>query len=336
MKLNNTMNKLIVLTSILMCSSGAFAADASISTLAVDVDQAKQKSSNNSDRIASAQAGAKATAENLNTEIANRIAGDKALQNSINNISLTPGPKGDTGSVGSQGLTGDTGAVGPQGLKGDKGDQGIQGLKGDIGAVGLPGLKGDTGTVGPQGLPGFDGAMGPEGPQGIQGETGPEGPMGPPGGVDLSLVQMIMDNQEIICQMWMASPPPGQTLPDTCQLILNSNYSGVTIAVEGVTGEILVPSNCQPGEYSCQAKQVCETITGEACVHQDYDCAYGNRGSWYPQSGAGGGAFNFAYDYDFGAGGNYGNICDCDPNEATAYGLAINHLYCGVGHWSRQ
>lgn len=62
----------------------------------------------------------------------------------INSIELTPGPKGDKGDTGPQGLQGpkgdkgDTGPQGPQGLKGDKGDTGLQGPQGD---------KGDPGTT---------------------------------------------------------------------------------------------------------------------------------------------------------------------------------------------
>ena len=52
------------------------------------------------------------------------------LQDSIENISLTPGPKGDKGDKGEQGIQGPTG---PTGTKGDKGDKGEQGIQGEIG-----------------------------------------------------------------------------------------------------------------------------------------------------------------------------------------------------------
>lgn len=67
------------------------------------------------------------------------------LKNQLNNIQLTPGPKGDKGDIGPQGIQGIQGEQGPQGLKGDKGDtgeQGIQGTQGIQGPAGLAGLDG--------------------------------------------------------------------------------------------------------------------------------------------------------------------------------------------------
>ena len=111
---------------------------------------------------------------------------------------------------------------------------------------------------------------------------------------------------------------------------------GVAITVEGVNGDIIVNTSCQVGDHSCQAQQVCESITSEACVHQTYDCATGSQGSWYPQSGAGNNTFNFAYAYDFYNNSDYGNICGCDRTKMEQYGLAQTHQYCGTGHWTRQ
>ena len=124
------------------------------------------------------------------------------------------------------------------------------------------------------------------------------------------------------------------TLDAVCESTL-----GVTIAVEGVSGDILVDTACASGEYSCQAQTVCESITNEACVYQTYDCYTGSQGSWYPTSGAGSSSFNFAITYDFGGGGTsggYGNICACDSSKMVQYGLAQNHTDCGLGHWTRQ
>ena len=103
------------------------------------------------------------------------------LQHQIDNIVLTPGPKGDIGATGSQGLKGDTGATGSQGLKGDAGASGPQGLKGDTGATGPQGLKGGTGATGSQGLKGDTGATGPQGLKGDTGATGPQGLKGDTG-----------------------------------------------------------------------------------------------------------------------------------------------------------
>ena len=118
---------------------------------------------------------------------------DKAyVDEQINTIELTPGPKGDKGDPGVQGVQG------PKGDKGDKGDQGEQGPKGDQGERGLQGNKGDKGDQGEQGEQGPEGPVGSQGPigptgpkgdqgiQGIQGpkgDTGEQGPVGPTGPV---------------------------------------------------------------------------------------------------------------------------------------------------------
>lgn len=72
----------------------------------------------------------------------------------INSIELTPGPKGDKGDTGPQGLQGpkgDTGPQGPQGLKGDKGDTGLQGPQGERGLQGIQGIQGPKGDKGDPG-----------------------------------------------------------------------------------------------------------------------------------------------------------------------------------------
>ena len=106
------------------------------------------------------------------------------LQDSIENISLTPGPKGDKGDKGEQGIQG---PQGPQGDKGDKGD------KGDAGAAftynmftpeqleSLKGPKGDKGDKGEQGPQGIQGEIGPIGSKGDKGDKGEQGPQGPKG-----------------------------------------------------------------------------------------------------------------------------------------------------------
>ncbi len=82
------------------------------------------------------------------------------VEQEIEKIELTPGPKGDKG---------DTGPQGPQGLKGDKGDTGAQGPQG---LQGLKGDKGDTGLQGPQGERGLQGIQGVQGPKGDKGDPG--------------------------------------------------------------------------------------------------------------------------------------------------------------------
>jgi hypothetical protein len=108
---------------------------------------------------------------------------------------------------------------------------------------------------------------------------------------------------------------------------------GLVIKVEGHADVI---ADCPKGDHSCQAKAVCEAVTGLMCVFQQYDCAFGNQGSWYPLDGQSGSSnFDFADAYDL-SGGTYGNICACNQGQMTKYGLAANHTYCGLGLWQRQ
>lgn len=110
-------------------------------------------------------------------------------------------------------------------------------------------------------------------------------------------------------------------------------YAGLSIAIEGHANELV---NCKPGDFNCEGREVCNKVTGLQCVFQQYDCYFGNQGSWYPPDGqSGSSAFNFAFTYDLAA-GTYGNICACTPSQMTKYGLASNHPTCGLGHWVRQ
>ena len=89
-----------------------------------------------------------------------------ATKQELQNIALTPGPKGDKGETGERGPQGDTG---PRGADGLQGPQGLQGIQGERGRDGDPGPRGERGEQGPAGLPG------PVGPQGPIGLTGPKG-----------------------------------------------------------------------------------------------------------------------------------------------------------------
>lgn len=97
-----------------------------------------------------------------------------ATKQELQNIALTPGPKGDKGE------TGERGPIGPQG------PQGLQGIQGLTGPKGADGLQGPTGPIGPQGLQGERGQDGQRGEQGPIGQTGPAGPTGPQGPVGLT------------------------------------------------------------------------------------------------------------------------------------------------------
>nr|DAF31631.1 MAG TPA: BclA protein [Caudoviricetes sp.] len=80
-----------------------------------------------------------------------------ATKQELQNIALTPGPKGDKGE------TGERGPIGPQGPQGLTGPQGLQGERGQDGQRGEQGPIGQTGPAGPQGLTGPKGADGRDG-----------------------------------------------------------------------------------------------------------------------------------------------------------------------------
>ena len=98
-----------------------------------------------------------------------------ATKQELQNIALTPGPKGDKGEVGERGPIGPIGPIGPQGLTGPRGADGLQGLQGIQGERGRDGEPGPRGERGEQGQ---KGDTGERGPQGIQGATGPKGENG--------------------------------------------------------------------------------------------------------------------------------------------------------------
>lgn len=87
-----------------------------------------------------------------------------ATKQELQNIVLTPGPKGDKGE------TGERGPIGPQGLTGPRGadgQQGLQGVRGERGQDGQPGPKGERGEPGPQGIQGATGPKGENGRDGV-------------------------------------------------------------------------------------------------------------------------------------------------------------------------
>lgn len=92
-----------------------------------------------------------------------------ATKQELQNIALTPGPKGDKGEAGERGPIGLTGPTGPRGADGQ---QGLQGIQGERGQDGQPGPKGERGEQGQKG------DTGERGPQGIQGTPGPKGENG--------------------------------------------------------------------------------------------------------------------------------------------------------------
>lgn len=99
----------------------------------------------------------------------------QVIQDQIDLLESTPGPKGPDGPIGSKGPTGSPGPVGDRGLVGMKGPVGMQGPTGGQGPVGMKGPDGDMGPVGmkgPIGDPGPPGEPGQPGTDGNQGSTG--------------------------------------------------------------------------------------------------------------------------------------------------------------------
>lgn len=83
-----------------------------------------------------------------------------ATKQELQNIALTPGPKGDKGEAGERG------PIGPQG------PQGLQGIQGQIGPKGETGERGPQGDTGPRGADGLQGPIGLTGPKGENGRDG--------------------------------------------------------------------------------------------------------------------------------------------------------------------
>nr|DAS27171.1 MAG TPA: collagen triple helix repeat protein [Caudoviricetes sp.] len=138
---------------------------AKISNISADIEALKTKPDNNTiynDKPLVERVVALETKPNIDTS-------QFATKQELQNIVLTPGPKGDKGETGERGPQGDTG---PRGADGLQGPQGIQGERGQDGQVGP---KGDIGPIGPQGQKGEQGPAGPVGPQGAVGPRGENG-----------------------------------------------------------------------------------------------------------------------------------------------------------------
>ncbi len=88
----------------------------------------------------------------------------RSLQDQVDTIELTPGPRGEPGPAG------------PVGSAGERGPAGQPGVAGSAGAKGDPGPQGSAGQAGVKGDQGIQGVSGPVGPAGPAGSAGPAGP----------------------------------------------------------------------------------------------------------------------------------------------------------------
>lgn len=168
-----------------------------------------------------------------------------ATKQELQNVALTPGPKGDKGE------TGERGPIGPQGPQGLTGPQGLQGIQGQIGPKGETGERGPQGDTGPRGA---DGLQGPIGPQGIQGErgqdgqrgergeqgpigqTGPTGPAGPQGPIGLT-------------------GPKGENGRDGVGIPQRLTLSGNTLILSDGGGSVNLPTQTATNTPASQANQ---------------------------------------------------------------------------------
>ena len=101
------------------------------------------------------------------------------IEKELRNVQLIPGPRGEAGPPGSQGVKGE---AGPRGNPGPEGERGAKGDKGNLGPVGPTGDRGYPGQAGPKGNWGYPGHVGPKGDRGYPGPKGPKGSKGYPGG----------------------------------------------------------------------------------------------------------------------------------------------------------
>ena len=143
-----------------------------------------------------------------------------ATKQELQNIALTPGPKGDKGEPGPKGTDGERGPQGDTGPRGADGLQGPQGIQGERGQDGQPGPKGDIGPIGPQGLKGEQGPAGLPGPAGPQGPIGLTGPKGENGrdGVGIPQKLTLSGNTLILSEGGGSVVLPASTSSNTGQV----------------------------------------------------------------------------------------------------------------------
>nr|DAJ87123.1 MAG TPA: BclA protein [Caudoviricetes sp.] len=156
-----------------------------------------------------------------------------ATKQELQNIALTPGPKGDKGEAGERGPIGPQGPQGLQGIQGQigpKGETGERGPQGDIGPRGADGLQGPIGPQGLQGERGQDGQRGERGEQGPIGQTGPAGPQGPIG----------------------LTGPKGENGRDGVGIPQRLTLSGNTLILSDGGGNVTLPTSTGPNNQANQ------------------------------------------------------------------------------------
>ena len=160
-----------------------------------------------------------------------------ATKQELQNIALTPGPKGDKG---------ETGERGPQGLQGVQGVPGERGQDGQRGERGEQGPIGQTGPAGPPGQKGEQGPIGPPGPQGERGPAGADGQPGPKGNDGVGIPQTLSISGNTLSLSHgggtVTLPASGQNGPAT-PTTSSSELSGAGMPegkVEGTLGQTYV------------------------------------------------------------------------------------------------
>jgi len=105
-------------------------------------------------------------------------------QSGSNGTSGTSGISGSSGTSGSSGATGTSGSAGTSGTSGGSGSSGTSGVSGSSGTSGTSGGTGSSGTSGTSGIDGSSGTSGINGSSGTSGVDGTSGSSGTSGVID--------------------------------------------------------------------------------------------------------------------------------------------------------
>src|SRR6478736_3210730 len=95
----------------------------------------------------------------------------------------------------------------------------------------------------------------------------------------------------------------------------------LNICVNSASGGIFVVGvPCDIGDWSCQAKYVCQSVLGQECFIQSTCCCGSCTGSWYSPVV---GFIFFNYEWDINNIGvcnigGYGNICGDNPSQMNS------------------
>jgi len=130
--------------------------------------------------------------------------------------------------------------------------------------------------------------------------------------------------------------------PDRTQELCN--YGGTCDYADSYNATCFaVQVECSRTDYCCRARELCQLLSGEECLYDDYSCYLGFGGSYYVPKPiyTHKSIISFACGYDFVSAAfdiPFGNICDCYTGSPSMekYGLYTGFMFCGSGHWYRE